>query len=263
MSMNNGGKPKKDILDILREAEEQNDSERNFNFAERKPEMEKTKLVSGSQSGKKKTKVTKRINAETAELIDQYSTYKDEKPLSDTQKLRLKLAEQNGNAELLGYLAEEKDNKSERVEKLYDMINDAKTRTLSDLEKKPPKGIEAKRFSDTVEIEQNEYTQEQMFPLGDTLRFEKAVDDREVASFDSDYEQLTEKVTNREYRFESDDESEGQVQFMSDEEKIESLGESNLDETDINLRLAFDMMEDEDGTLEKIAEKNKEGNEGL
>lgn len=257
MPTNNSGK-KKDILDILREAEEKNDSERNLNLAERKPEMEKTKLADGAEPTKKRTKVTKRINAETAELIDQYSTYKDEKPLSDTQKLRLKLAEQNENAELLGYLAEEKDSKSERVEKLYDMINDAKTRTLSDLEKKPPKGIEAKRFSDTVEIEQKEYTQEQMFPLGDTLRFDSAVEDREVASFDSDYAQLTEKVTNREYSFAGDEESEGQVQFVSDEEKIESMGESNLDETDINLRLAFEMMEDEDGALQKIAEKNKE-----
>lgn len=258
MPTKNGGKPKKDILDILREAEEQNQADMVVNISERKPEMEKTKLANDDKAPKKRTKVTKRINAETAELIDQYSTYKDEKPLSDTQKLRMKLAEQNESNELLGYLAEEKDSKSERVEKLYDMINDAKTRTLSDLEKKPPAGIETKRFSDEADIEQKEYTQEQMFPLGDTLRFESNVDDSEVASFDSDYEQLTEKVTNREYHFENDDESEGQVKFVTDDEKIELLGDENLDETDINLRLAFEMMEDEDGALKKIAEKNKE-----
>lgn len=261
MAGNAGGKPpKKDILDILREAEEQNHADMDVNLSERKPEMEKTKLVSAEQPPKKRTKVTKRINAETAELIDQYSTYKEEKSLTDTQKLRLKLAEQNESNELLGYLAEEKPaGKSERVEKLYDMINDARTRTLSDLEKQPPAGIGTNRFSDDDgEANNEEYTQEQMFPLGDTLRFEKAVDESEVASFDSDYENLTEKVTGRELHFENEDETEGQLKFVTEDEHIAVLGEEELDETDINLRLAFEMMEDEDGTLEKIAEKNRE-----
>ena len=260
MSGSNGAKtPKIDILDLLREAEEQNNADMNVEAKKHKPEMDKTKVVSDSET-KKKTKVTKRINAETAELIDKYSTHKEEKPLSDTQKLRLKLAEQNGNNELLGYLAEENQGgKSERVDKLYDMINDARTRTLSDLEKKPPAGIESARFSDEpVQTDDEEYTQEQMFPLGDTLRFESNVDESEVASFDSDYENLTERVTNRELHFENDDENEGQVKFVTDDEKIELLGGEPLDETDINLRLAFEMMDDEDGTLKKIAEKNRE-----
>ena len=260
MSGSNGGKtPKIDILDLLREAEEQNAADMNVEARRHQPEMDKTKVVSESEP-KKKTKVTKRINAETAELIDKYSTHKDEKPMSDTQKLRLKLAEQNGNNELLGYLAEENQGgKSERVDKLYDMINDARTRTLSDLEKKPPAGIESKRFSDEpVKTDDGEYTQEQMFPLGDTLRFESSVDESEVASFDADYENLTERVTNRELHFENDDENEGQVKFVTDDEKLELLGGETLDETDINLRLAFEMMDDEDGALKRIADKNRE-----
>ncbi len=261
MAGNAGGTPpKKDILDILREAEEQNHADMDVNLSKRKPEMEKTKLASAEETPKKRTKVTKRINAETAELIDQYSTYKEEKALSDTQKLRLKLAEQNESNELLGYLAEEKPaGKSERVEKLYDMINDARTRTLTDLEKQPPAGISSNRFSDdSGEATGEEYTQEQMFPLGDTLRFESAVDESEVASFDSDYENLTEKVTGRELHFENEDETEGQLKFVTEDDHIPVLGEEELDETDINLRLAFEMMEDEDGTLKKIAEKNRE-----
>ena len=259
MPVNRGNKPSENVFDILRAAEEKNQADMNVNPFGRKPEMEKTKVPGEDATSKKRTKVTKRINAETAELIDQYSTYNDEKPLSDTQKLRLKLAEQNGNSELLGYLSEDRgEGKSERVDKLYEMINDAKTRTLSDLEKKPPAGIEPTRFSDDVEIEQKEYTQEQMFPMGDTLRFDSNVNEKEVASFDSDYENLTEKVTNREYHFENEEETEGQVQFVTDDEKIALAGDENLDETDINLRLAFEMMEDEDGTLKKIAEKNKE-----
>ena len=97
-----GNPPKQDILDILREAEAQNHADMDVNLSRRKPEMEKTKLAEADETPKKRTKVTKRINAETAELIDQYSTYKEERALSDTQKLRLKLKEQNESNELLG-----------------------------------------------------------------------------------------------------------------------------------------------------------------
>ncbi len=259
MSNKKGGKSSKDILDILRDAQEQNDAAVSVNMSARKPELESTIVASEAEAPKKRTKVTKRINAETAELIDQYSTRQFEKPLSDTQKLRIKLAEQNENSELLGYLAEEKPAaKSKRVEKLYEMINDAKTRTLSDLEKQPPVGIESMRFSDEATVTHEEYTQEQMFPLGDTLHFEPENEDHEVASFDSDYEKLTEKITNGEIDFENDNEHEDQVKFVTDDDKLPLLGGEELDETDINLRLAFDMMEDEDGKLEQFVEKNRE-----
>jgi len=103
-------KPSKDILDILREAEEANNAAMEKEPIARKPEMEKTKVASQDAATKKRTKVTKRINAETAELIDQYSSKKPIDTMSDTQKLRAKLAEQNENSELLGYLTEEKNN---------------------------------------------------------------------------------------------------------------------------------------------------------
>ncbi len=251
------GKQNLDILELLRQAEEKNHADMNVGATERKPELDKTIVADLENTPKKRTKVTKRINAETAELIDQYSTKKENKSLSDTQKLRMKLAEQNESSELLGYLAEEKQPaKSERVDKLYEMINDARTRTLSDLEKKPPAGIKSARFSDEPIPEKQEYTQEQMFPLGDTIHFDDDVNENEVTGFDSDYEQLTEKIEKREIDFQN--ENDGQVRFVADDEKLEVLGEEELDETDINLRLAFEMMEDEDGTLKKIAERNRE-----
>ncbi len=252
-----GEKPSVDILSLLREAQEKNCEDMNAEVLSRNSELEKTVVAPSEPAKKPRTKITKRINAETAELIDQYSAHKDEKPLSDTQKLRIKLAEQNESSELLGYLAEENSGgTSKRVEKLYEMINDAKTQTISDAKKVPPKGVNASRFSDeTPDIDNEEYTQEQMFPLGDTLHFESASDDHEVASFDSDYEHLTEKVTNRELQFENEGETEGQVRFTDDDNL--PLVEDDLDETDINLRLAFDMMDDEDGALEKIAERNR------
>lgn len=256
------GKPDKDILELLREAEEKNRSAMKTDISERKPEMEKTKVASDEQPPKKRTKVTKRINAETAELIDKYSSKKDEKPLSDTQKLREKLAEQNENSELLGYFTEDKpQSPGKRVEKLYEMINDAKTRTLSDAEKKPPVDFGSFRFSEEKDSvsEPVEYVQEQMFPLGDTLRFEPSVKERETAGFDNDYEKLSEKVTKRELHFESETETEGQVKLLNDDDNLAAIGgDETLDETDINLRLAFEMLEDEDGTLTKLAEKNRE-----
>ena len=71
--------PKKDILDILREAEEANRADIDAPVAARQPELEKTKVHGEEEPPKKRTKVTSRINAETAELIDQYSTHKEEK----------------------------------------------------------------------------------------------------------------------------------------------------------------------------------------
>ena len=252
-------KPSKDIFELLREAEAQNHADMSVDVSANNKEPQSNEAHDETEKPKKRTKVTKRINAETAELIDQYSAHKDEKPMSDTQKLRLKLAEQNANSELLGYLAEEnKPGNSERVEKLYEMINDARTRTISDSEKMPPIGIGTGRFSDEEVALPREYTQEQMFPLGDTLHFEENGDDHEVASYDSDYEKLTEKVTGMELSFDADNETEGQVKFDTDGDDLALLGGEPLDETDINLRLAFEMIEDEDGTLEKIAEKNRE-----
>lgn len=261
MSNLKGGKPSTDIFELLREAEERNNADMNVQPIQRKPEFEKTKAI-GEEAPKRRTKVTRRIDAETAELIDQYSKHKDEDPMTDTQKLRLKLAEQSDNSELLGYLTEERPNStSERVEKLYEMINDARTRTMSDEEKVfPAAAVDNNfRFSDEPEeVQEEEYKQEEMFPLGDTFRFEEKKDDREVATFDSDYEKLTEKISKRTFHFESENESEGQVKFDTDDDNLTLLGGEALDETDINLRLAFEMMEDEDGTLEKLAAKNRE-----
>ncbi len=251
-------KPSKDILQILREAEDANNAAKNVEIAPRKPEMDKTRVASATPNDKRRHMVTKRFNAETADLIDKYSSRKQPDTMTDTQKLRAKLAEQNENSELLGYLTEDKGTgTSKRVEKLYDMINDARTRTLSDLEKKPPVGIGASRFSDEANVPvQEEYAQEEMFPMGETIRFEQPVSDNGVAEYDSEYEQLTEKVTSRGIEEEADD---GQVKFDTDNDDLSVCNnEEELDETDINLRLAFDMMEDEHGALEKIAKRNRE-----
>ncbi|MBR4799885.1 MAG: hypothetical protein IK047_06485 [Clostridia bacterium] len=256
-----GDKPKLNIFELLREAEEKNLADRNFDPAAEKPE--ETPAVPAEnkkpEQPKKHTRVTKRINAETAEIIDKYSTYDGEKPLSDTQKLRQKLASQNEGEALLGYLGDEtQQGPSERVEKLYEMINDAKTRTLSDLKKKPPEGIAGGgRFTDESAIAaQPEYTQEQMFPLGDTLTLGADGKSGKSAGYDAEYAKLTEKVVGGEITFDGDNETEGQLKFIEDENP-EFMGGEQLDDTDKKLRYAFDMMKDEDGSLEEIARESE------
>lgn len=250
-------KKQPDILELLRQAEEQNRSDMNVERGNADPRLEKT-IVAEDKPKKKQTKVTKRINAETAELIDMYSTRPVEDKLSDTQKLRLKLAEQNEGDELLEYIADGTEKKpSQRVEKLYKMINDAKTRTLSEGEKQPPAAFADYRFVDEAEVPKfEEYTQEEMFPLGDTLHVGAEEKEQETASFESGYDGLTEKVTGRDPGFE-EEETEGQVKFVTDDDKLTLLGEDALDDTDINLRLAFEMMEDEEGRLEQFAKKTE------
>lgn len=250
---NKGSLP--DVLAVLRDAQNQNDADMKADGSVPAPTPDAT-IIAPEEPGKKRTKVTKRINAETAELIDQYSERREEPKLSDTQKLRAKLADRAENAELLGYLGEEKPGRSERVEKLYDMINDAKTRTLSDAEKQPPSGFAENRFSDSsAAAEEGEYSQEQMFPLGDTLNFADKNSEK-TTRYDEDYASLTERVSGKELDFD-DGEAEGQIKLVPDEGSLDVYG-GDLDETDINLRLAFEMMKDEDGSLKKLADKSRE-----
>ncbi len=263
MSDRRDNTPTSDLFELLQQAKDKNHADMGAEMTKRAPEMETTKPLGAKEQPKRKTQVTKRINAETAELIDKYSTRKIQDPLSDTQKLRLKLAEQNESSELLGYFTEEKkQSKSDRVEKLYQMINDAKTITITDAQKTPPAGIGASRFTDEPEVEDTEpYAQAEMFNFGETLHFEEKIAENEVAVFDSDYEKLTEKISKIKLEFEGDDQTEGQVKFDTDGDRLTIVGGDELDETDINLRLAFEMMEDENGTLDKIAEKNRKKQE--
>ena len=262
MPRSGGKKPEVNIFDLLREAEEQNRADMNYDPAAAKPKEEagETAEPKSTKQPKKHTRVTKRINAETAEIIDKYSTYDGEKPMSDTQKLREKLASQNEGEALLGYLGDEnQQGPSERVEKLYEMINDAKTRTLSDLKKKPPEGIEGNgRFIDESAVAAPPvYTQEQMFPLGDTLALGTDGNQSKSAEYDSEYAKLTEKVEGGQIEFYGDSESEGQIKFISDDEALDIMGGEYLDDTDKKLRYAFDMMKDEEGSLEEIARQSE------
>lgn len=251
----------RDILEILREAEEQNIAAERVSREERVPELEKTIVADEHVAKRTPTKVTKRINAETAELIDKYSTRVVEPKMTDTQKLRERLAKHNEGDDLLGYIADDNAPKKpgKKVEKLYKMISDAKTKTLSDAEKQPPAEFVTERFSDEIEVPKyEEYQQEQMFPMGDTIPLgEDAEEISETASYDEEYESLTERVTESELGFESNDENEGQVKFITDDDKLEVIGGADRDETDISLRVAFDMMDDDDGDFDR---KLKEAN---
>jgi hypothetical protein len=212
------------------------------------------------QQGEKKSEL---IRDEAAEIMSAYSVKSKEKPFSNTQSLRESLEKQmQENKELLGYFEGTKArSKSKKVDELYTLINEANTQAQTDIRKTPFAGLDQSRLSeadaDTVP-QKPEYTQEQMFYFGDTRSLEEESQLADSASFDSDYEQLTDKITSGELDF-SEDEDENQLTLLSDEaDELVKKPEEKLDETDINLRLAFDMMDENRQDIDEFLKKEKE-----
>ncbi|PKM62797.1 MAG: hypothetical protein CVU97_03625 [Firmicutes bacterium HGW-Firmicutes-21] len=205
-----------------------------------------------------------RISDEAAQIISVYSKKEKEKPFSNTQGLRDSLASKMlENKELLGYFEGSKVRTgSKKVEALYSLINDAKTATQSDAEKMPPVEMDAKRLADPETVPQKaSFSQEKMFYFGDTQVIEDTPELKSTASFDSDYEKLTEKITSGEIAFENEDEDERQIVFEEDETDKLAVRDENgepLDETDINLRLAFNMMDESRYDIDEFLKKEKE-----
>jgi len=207
-------------------------------------------------------KKSERISREAEEIISAYSQRKKEKPFSNTQSLRESLEKQmQENKELLGYFEGSRaKSKSKKVDELYTLINEAKFQTQNDLQKKPF-AMDESRLSDpdadTVPHKQ-EYTQEKMFYFGDTLSLEEEETPAASASFDSDYEKLTDKITSGELDF-SEEEDENQLTILSDEtDGFVRKPEDKLDETELHLRLAFDMMDENCQDINDFLQKEKE-----
>lgn len=202
------------------------------------------------------------ISGEAEEIINAYADKKKEKPFSNTQSLRESLEKHmQENKELFSYFEGTKTRtKSKKVDELYTLINEANTQTQTDLRKKSFAGFDQSRLSDpdddTVPHKQ-EYTQEKMFYFGDTLSLEEEEKPADSASFDSDYEKLTDKITSGELDF-SEEEDENQMTILSDEtDDFVKKPEEKLDETEINLRLAFDMMDENCQDIYDFLQKEK------
>ncbi len=209
-------------------------------------------------------KYKNRLDGEIGEIISDYSTKdKTEKPFTNTQGLRDSLAAGiQENKELLGYYEGTKVRSTEsKVDELYALIQDARAKTQSDVEKSPPEAITTNRLveSDTLP-EKDPYTQEKMFSFGDTLIIEDTPTIKSKAEFDSDYAGLSEKIASGEITFDSD-EDEKQISFLQDEtDKLAIVDENGepLDETDINLRIAFEMMDESEIDIDEFIKRETE-----
>ncbi len=246
-----------DISDLLREADAENELAR-AKQEEREAEEKLTKTIvvpsvrsdAESDTGKPVESDSRRhLDAETIELIDQYSTreIKDEK--SDTQELRETLARKLQGDKLLGYLEPKQQSGARKAENLRALIRDADQMSAEEMEKRAASDISG-RFSDEEDFSAAEpFEQEEMFPLGDRMTLKERRHKPHVAGYDRDYEALGKKVMENGIPEESDDGA--QLSFLPEETDVEPI-QPEMDETEINLRLAFDMMQDGDYDPESV-----------
>ena len=200
-----------------------------------------------------------KLNAETVELIKEYSTRELKDEHADTRELRDSLARRLEDDKLRGYLDTTLNLTAKKSETLRAAIHDGDKLSAEEMEKRM-----SARFSDEMPPQETGgFEQAEMFQLGDGLTMKEAPAERTYASYDKDYETLGKRVVEEGIPPEEDDD--GQIAFLPDETDVSPV---DMDETEINLRLAFDMMrEDElpkdDSRFEKIYRKKKKKKEDL
>lgn len=254
-----------DISELLREADEENEVARSL---QEKRDEEKKRLTrtivapavgaeadSKPEGGQEKTRD---LDAETIELIDRYSTREVRDEKSDTQELRETLARKLQGDKLLGYLDPNAQKGAQRAKHLRDAIRDVGQMSAEELERRMSFSDPSARFSDEEELpEEEESGQEEMFPLGDDMTIkEKKRESRSHATFDRDYEELGEKVIGG--GIPSDAGDDAQLSFFPEETDVEPL-EPEMDEREINLRLALDMMSDGDYDADAVRKEHMSG----
>ncbi len=243
---------KQDISDLLREANEQNERDRALQEkrTEREEQMAKTIIAppvrestsEGSDEAQKRP--IRDLDAETIELIDKYSTREIRDEKSDTQELRETLAKKlQGDKLLGGYLDQKMQTNAPRAETLRTLIRKADQMSAEEMERHASNTDPSGRFSDEDELPEAEsFEQAEMFPLGDRLP-PKGGEREWSAGFDRDYEKLGEKVVGNGIYIPSEEDDESQLSFLPEETDVEPI-KPEMDEKELHLRLAFDMMEE-------------------
>lgn len=245
-----------DISDLLREADAENERARQEQLP---PSDHLTKTIvapaigAGSESSPDDSPPHRLLNAETIELIDQYSTREIHDEKSDTQELREALARNLQGDKLLGFLDQKKQSGAPKAENLRELIRESDRMSAQEMEERAARTAEvAERFSDEEELPPNEtFSQEEMFPLGDGLTMKEGKRTKLVSGYDRDYEKLGEKVMRAGAHEEQVDQE--QLSFLPEETDVEPIN-PEMDETELNLRLAFDMMENDDIDVEERSE---------
>lgn len=242
-----------DISALLEEATEENERARAKQELRAAEENPLTKTIVAPPVGGEETKefpevkVRRNLDAETIELIDQYSTREIPDRRSDTLELKNTLARKLQGDKLLGYIENQPGGASRKADNLRTIIRESGQISAEEMEKRMAGAAE--RFSDEADLPAKEsYEQAEMFPLGDGLTLKEKEKPTRFASYDKDYEDLGSRVV--EHGFESDeDRDEGQIAFIPDETDVEPVV-AEMDETEINLRLAFDMMQEDEAEKE-------------
>lgn len=264
----NGKRDEVDISELLREADEENEAARSLQEKrdEEKKRMTRTIVAPavGADAEPKpddEQEKSRDLDAETIELIDQYSTREVRDEKSDTQELRETLARKLHGDKLLGYLDPGAQKGARKAEHLRDAIRETEQMGADELEKRMSRSDPSARFSDEEELPEEDETfgQEEMFPLGSdmTIKEEKR-ESRSHATFDRDYEKLGEKVIGGGIPSGADPDDDSQISFFPEETDVEPV-QPEMDEREINLRLALDMMSDGDYDADAVLKERVTG----
>lgn len=248
-----------DISALLEEATEENDRAIALQEKRAAEEDALTKTivmppVGSTPPEEAESKPRRNLDAETIELIDQYSTREIPDRRSDTLELKNTLARKLQGDKLLGYLENQPDGGARKADNLRTIIRESGQISAEEMEKRM--AASADRFSDEADLPAKEsYEQAEMFPLGDGMTLKEQKKTPRPAGFDKDYEALGSKVV--EHGFEDEDEKDdGQIAFLPEETDVEPVSDV-MDETEVNLRLAFDMMQEDEAEGEQARVKPK------
>ena len=249
-----------DISALLEEATEENERARALQEKRAAEEAKLTKTIVmppvGSEEAKEhlEPKVRRNLDAETIELIDKYSTREIPDRRSDTLELKNTLARKLQGDKLLGYLENQPDGGARKADNLRTIIRESGQISAEEMEKRMADA--ADRFSDEADLPAKEsYEQAEMFPLGDGMTLKEKKKTPRPAGFDKDYENLGSKVV--EHALDGvEEKDDGQIAFLPEETDVEPVS-AEMDETEINLRLAFDMMQEDEAEGEALRVKAK------
>ncbi len=187
---------------------------------------------------------------EEQELINEYSGKEKTDPNMSTRRLQELLeAHSDDDKTLLEYFRRGGRRGKKQVEHIFAMM-DGK----ADEEDEPVvEGVadaedeeaEAPRFSDEVPVKKR-FVQEKLFSFGDTVQIEDLpLDSGEKATFDEDFAALSDKINSGQIKIEDEEgENRDQLTLGVDDEE-DAVGGASESDKDRNLRMIFDMMEED------------------
>ncbi|MDD4124819.1 MAG: hypothetical protein PHW77_03730 [Eubacteriales bacterium] len=278
-------KQKININDILNKAEKANELQRKVEYPAKetplpagKSASDESEAFNAVNTGNQATGGASAPKRETDEIIDKYSQKSritlDEKASTDALREMLNTQMSNDKELFNYYRSFENRKKSRKVEELYKLINFA---TQSDLEERESltgaggqkENTSAPHFTEPTGNEnkrEKKYKQLKLYDFGETQNIPEATggtpeQGNHSAEFDEDYDALSDKIESGEINF-TEETNDHQISIINEEPAIEKPKPS-MDTKDINLRLVFDMLDEDTPIPDELKnenEKNKDKN---